>query len=153
MSSACSTAENIVEDIYGVLLQLYRVSEWSDSRWIGVSRTSREMITALFLGLDNVFKVCTAEGTQVFFAAQLRQVGAQHSASLRNGWLRLVSHLLLLEILWEDDHLVLVSHMIDEDLEGEVGLILNARPELWAFFPIRVVFQLPKWCSLEVATV
>ena len=34
---------------------------------------------------------------------------------------------------------MLVSHMIDEDLRGEVDLILNAGPEQWACSPIRVV--------------
>ena len=62
VSSEFQDSDTVHSEIYAVLLHAFRVSEWSDSRWLGISRTSQQMLFALMLGLADFISFALANG-------------------------------------------------------------------------------------------
>ena len=102
--------------VHMLMLRFFRVSEWSDSRWLGASRTSRQMLGAIMMGIEDF----------VQFA-----IGGGHSTYHLSGFMRLDASMKLffvqaavgghpmeacLRILFEDDRLLLAMEELERDM-------------------------------------
>lgn len=121
-------------DIYAVLLQVFRVFEWSDSRWCGAGRTSRQMLGAIFLGVEDFVDFAIARGHGTYHLTSFGKLDRRMKQFFVQAAIGSYPMDACMDVLFDDDRVPLVLTKLQQEMDEEVESILGMSVDVWQAF-------------------
>ena len=118
-------------EIYMVLLKVFRVMEWSDSRWLGASRTSRQMLAAILLGIEDFVQFAVARGHSTWSLCSFQKLDPDIKQFFVQAAIGAYPADACMDIVIEDDRVPIILQRLDQEMQEELQFVLSIGSDVW----------------------
>ena len=124
-------SDTVSDEVRMVCLQAFRVFEWSDSRWLGASRSSREMLLAIVLGVEDFVEFAIARGHSTWHLRSFRKLNVRMQEFFLQAAVGSYPSDSCMDVLLKDDRFLLVLDRVLAELREEVDFALALGSDVW----------------------
>lgn len=131
VSEAFVDSPTIHTEIYMVLIRAFRVQEWSESRWLGASKTARAMLGALLLGAQEFSQFAVSRGHSTYCLGNFSKLNSRMRQFFVCCGCGAYPVECCMAICMDDDRLCRVLPTLEHKMEEGIFYLSSIDPSVW----------------------